>query len=96
MCHSLDPACAGRTMVPISSLPNFLSNPPVSKARMEVANLTERKNPHPSVYGVKEFVCLSVTKFDPNYLRTTKQIEVRGIHALLQGFNQTLSIYNCV
>ena len=27
----------------------------------EVANLTERKNPHISVYGVKEFVCLSVT-----------------------------------
>ena len=28
--------------------------------------LTERKNPHTPVYGVKEFVCLSVTKFDPN------------------------------
>ena len=24
------------------------------------------------IYGVKEFVCLSVTKFDPNYLRTGK------------------------
>ena len=32
----------------------------------EVANLTERKNPHTPVYGVKEFsVCPSVTNFDP-------------------------------
>ena len=36
------------------------------------ANLTERKNPHTLVFDVKEFVCLSVTKFDPNYLRTGK------------------------
>ena len=35
-------------------------NPPVSKARREAANLTERKNPHAPVYGVEEFVCLSV------------------------------------
>ena len=41
----------------------------MSEASREVANLTERKNPHTPVYGVKEFVCLSVTKFDPN-LRT--------------------------
>ena len=33
---------------------------PVSEASREVANLTERKNPHTPVYGVKEFVCLSV------------------------------------
>ena len=31
-----------------------------SEASREVANLTERKNPHPPVYGVKESVCLSV------------------------------------
>ena len=47
--------------------------PPASKASREVANLTERKNPQTPVYGVKEFVCLSVrqsvTNFDPNYLR---------------------------
>ena len=47
------------------------SYPPASKASREVANLTERKNPHTPVYGVKEFVCLSVcpsvTNFDPNY-----------------------------
>ena len=35
-------------------------NPPVREANREVANLTERKNPHTPVYGVKEFVCLSV------------------------------------
>ena len=34
--------------------------PPGSEASREVANLTERKNPHTLVYGVKEFVCLSV------------------------------------
>ena len=56
---------------------NFLStnfgHPPASKARREVANLTERKNLHTPVYGVKEFVCLSVVNFDPNYLRTGKR-----------------------
>ena len=31
------------------------SYPPASKASREVANLTERKNPHTPVYGVKEF-----------------------------------------
>ena len=36
----------------------------------EIANLMERKNPHTPVYGVEEFVCLSVINFDPNYLRT--------------------------
>ena len=44
--------------------------PPASKVSREVANLTERKNPHTPVYGVKEFVRLSVTNFDPNYLGT--------------------------
>ena len=37
-----------------------ISYPPASKASREVANLTERKNPHTPVYDVKEFVCLSV------------------------------------
>ena len=44
--------------------------PVASKASREVANLTVRKNPHTSVYGVKECVCLSVANFDPNYLGT--------------------------
>ena len=34
--------------------------PPASETSREVANLTERKNPHTSIYGVKECVCLSV------------------------------------
>ena len=33
---------------------------PFCKTSREVANLTERKNPHTPAYGVKEFVCLSV------------------------------------
>ena len=33
--------------------------PPASEASWEVANLTERKNPHTPVYGVKK-ICLSV------------------------------------
>ena len=37
-----------------------LFGPPASEASREVANLTERKNPHTPVYGVKEFVRLSV------------------------------------
>ena len=48
----------------------MLFYPPASEASREVANLTERKNLHTPVYGVKEFVCPSVTNFDPNYLRT--------------------------
>ena len=51
---------------------NLVHYPPASEASREVANLTEIKNPHAPVYGVKEFVRLSVTKFDPNYLRTGK------------------------
>ena len=49
----------------------LLDYPPASEARWEVANLTERKNLHTPVYGVK-FVCLSVINFDPNYLGTCK------------------------
>ena len=47
---------------------------PASEASRELANLTWRKNTHTLVYGVKEFVylsvCLSVAKFDLNHLRT--------------------------
>ena len=39
---------------------NIFHFPPASEASREVAILTERKNPHMPVYGVKEFVCLSV------------------------------------
>ena len=41
------------------------------------ANFTERKNTHPPVKGVKEFVCLSVTNFDLYYLRTGKIVKVQ-------------------
>ena len=34
----------------------MVNYPPASEASREVANLTERKNPHAPVYGVKEFV----------------------------------------
>ena len=46
------------------------SCPPASKGSREVANLTERKKSTYPVYGIKEFVCLSVLNFDPKYLRT--------------------------
>ena len=38
-------------------------HPPASEASREVANLTERKNPHTPVYGVKEFVRLAACIF---------------------------------
>ena len=48
-------------------LKNFdaINYTPASEANREVANLTERKNQHTPVYGVKEFlsVCLSVCLF---------------------------------
>ena len=61
---------------PLGTECDVFVNPPASEASREVANLTERKNQHTAVYSVKEFVCLSVcpsvTKFDPNHLRTIK------------------------
>ena len=33
---------------------------PASIASREVANLTQEKNPHAPVYGVKEFVCYQI------------------------------------
>ena len=45
--------------------------PPASEASREVENFDWKKNPHSPVYCVKNLsVCLSVTNFDPNYLRT--------------------------
>ena len=49
---------------------NFI--PLRAKLLREVENLTGRKNPHTPVYGVKEFVRLSVVNFDLNYLGTGK------------------------
>ena len=41
---------------------------PSSEARRELANLTWRKNPHTRIWCQR--ICLSVTNFDLNYLRT--------------------------
>ena len=58
---------------------SFFIFSPASEESREVANLTERKNTHPPIYGVKEFVCLSVylsvTNFYINYLRTGKLLD---------------------
>ena len=43
-----------------SMWPNLKVIPLQAKRVREVANLTEIKNQHTPVYGVKEFVCLSV------------------------------------
>ena len=43
---------------------------PASEASKELSNLTERKNMLTTFYGFEEIVCLSVTNFDLNYLRT--------------------------
>ena len=61
----------------------------MSEASSEVANLTEMKNP-PHINGVKEFVCLFVTKFDPNYLRTgrTEWAEFFFGHLWQKGMSQ--------
>ena len=71
------------TMVQIQVGKNFLFRlwvvgifnndiPPASEAGREVANLTWRKNPPPPIYGVKEFVCLSVCdEFWPQLLTLT-------------------------
>ena len=45
--------------------------PPASKASREEANLTERKNTHtPRIWCQR--ICLSVTNFDPKYLRINR------------------------
>ena len=48
---------------------------PASEASREVANLTERKNTHPPLYGVKEFVCLSACyQFRPKLTNQKKRL----------------------
>ena len=48
----------------------------ISNKESVYSKLSEQKNMHTPVYGIKEFVCLyvclSVTHFGPNYLRTGK------------------------
>ena len=52
--------------------PKHFFKPPTSKVSREVSNLSIIKNLHTPAYGVKEVVCLSVTNFDLNYLRTSE------------------------
>ena len=51
---------------------NLQYYPPASEASKEVANLTERKNPHTPIWcqRICLSVCLSITHFDLNSLRT--------------------------
>ena len=52
--------CCGIFCIYIYFVSQVVFYPPASETSREVANLTERKNPHTSIYGVKECVCLSV------------------------------------
>ena len=60
-CDEILRACIAEKadIVGLSGEPIFLY-PPASEASREVANLTERKNPHTPINGVKEFVRMSV------------------------------------
>ena len=46
--------------------------PPAREASREVENFDRRKKHTPTRILCQKFVCLSVTKFNPNYLRTGK------------------------
>ena len=45
---------------PVTNDQQGIVYPPASEASREVENFDWTKNPHAPVYGVKEFVCLSV------------------------------------
>ena len=59
--------------------------PPASQASREVTNLTERKNLHTLVYGVKEFVHLSVCLLQT--LTPNIQLPFNLIEVQLKGNN---------
>ena len=46
-----------------------------NEASRKVANLSKRKNPHAPVYGVKEFVCLSVCLSVTHYLKKMSSLK---------------------
>ena len=48
----------------------ILYNSLASEVSREVANLTERKNPHTNMVSKNLSVYLSLVNFDPNYLGT--------------------------
>ena len=60
----------------------------MSEASRTVANLIERKNPQTPVYGVKEFVCLSVTNFDPGLAKQNGLKIYKRLFDLLPNHNQ--------
>ena len=62
---------------------------PVSEVSREVVNLTERKNPHTLVYGVKEFVCLSVCVLT---LKITKTVENSVFSVFVAPENTQLTV----
>ena len=49
-----------------------MNNHPARVVSRKVANLTERNNLHTHIEGVNSFVCMSVTNFELNYLRTDR------------------------
>ena len=70
--------------------------PPASEARREVANLTERKNPHAPIYGVKEFVCLSVCllqTFTPIFSELAEQNGIKKNLDIFGKMNVLKSFY---
>ena len=83
----------GHVSSPVEFKENIYLFPPCGKASREVANLTERINPHTPVYGVKAFVCLYVLNFGPNYLKTgrTEWAEIVLGHLWQKGMSQKFS-----
>ena len=66
-----------------------------AKRVREAANLTERKNLHSPVNGVKEFVYLSVTNFDLNYLRSGEIVHLYLILIVYSELNDTRQDDHC-
>ena len=69
----------------------------MSEASREVANLTERKNPHTPIYGVKEFVCMSVCSsvtmcaFSKNGEMHLLRPDLEGVYWLKSNFNTKIA-----
>ena len=74
----------------INILLNSAIIPLQAKQAREITNLTERKNPNTPVYGVKEFVCLSVClsviNFDPDYQLKKKFAGLAAIAVFVSAF----------
>ena len=67
-----------------------------AKPVTEVANLTERKNPHTPVYGIKEFVCLSVVIFwywREHWINTSTLIKKFSLYVQRNSFYELFKIW---